>query len=334
MSIKIAAVGLSHPHIYNQVHALVSAGAELVAFHSDEPERAAEFSARYPQAKQVTAVEQILEDESIHLVASAPIPNQRAALGVQVMGHGKDYSCAKPAFTTLDQLAEARAVQAQTKRIFTVHFGERYDNAATVKAGELVHSGRIGRVIHMIGIGPHKLLGHIPRPEWSFDKQYFGGVITDLASHQVDQFLYFTGSDSAQITLSQVGNLNHPQFSDFEDFGDLTIRSQNATGYIRVDWFTPQGLGTWGDVRLFLMGTDGYIEVRKIIDIGGREGGNHLFVVDQRGTEHIDCSSVPLPYGAQLIDDVLNRTETAMNQANCFLACELALIAQRDAVKL
>lgn len=332
--VRIAAVGLSHPHIYNQLKALLDAGAELTWFWGAEPDKIAEFASRYPQAKQARAIDEILDDPSVDLVASAAVPCERAALGVRVMRSGKDFSTAKPGFTALDQLAEARRVQAETKQIYAVHFGERLDNAATVKAAELARSGAIGRVVQTVGFGPHRLLGHIPRPDWAFDRQYFGGILNDLACHQIDQFLYFTGSAAAEITQSQVGNLRFRQFPNFEDFGDLSIRSDDATGYVRVDWLTPDGLGTWGDVRLFVLGTDGYMELRKTIDIAGRPGTNHLFVVNAAGTSYIDCADVPLPYGAQLLDDVRHRTETAMPQAHAFLASELALIAQQNAVRL
>jgi predicted dehydrogenase len=331
MSIRIAAIGIQHYHIYNQVEALLGGGAELVSFYDSEPERMAEFGRRYPQAKPAREINEILEDESIHLVASASIPNERAPLGIQVMQHGKDYSCAKPGFTDLEQLEVARRVQAETQRIYTVHFGERFGNAATVKAGELVHAGAIGRVVQTIGFGPHRLLGHTHRPDWAFDKHYFGGIINDLASHQVDQFLFFTGSTAAEVVTSQTANFHFKQFPNFEDFGDVMLRSDHATGYIRVDWLTPKGLDTWGDVRLFLTGTEGTIELRKNIDLAGRKGANHLFLVDQSGTQYIDCSNGSLPYGKQLVEDVLNRTETAMSQAHCFLACELALRAQKNA---
>jgi predicted dehydrogenase len=334
MSIRIAAIYLKHYHLFNQVDALLSGGAELVWFYDDDPQLIAEFTARYPGVKLARSVEEILEDASIQLVASAPVPNERAGLGIRVMQAGKDYSTAKPAFVSHEDLAEVRRVQAATGRMFRVHFGERLSNASTVKAGELVKAGAIGQIIQTTGFGPHRLLGHVQRPAWSFDKKFWGGVINDLASHQVDQFLYFTNSTAAEIVASHVGNMRHPQFDNFEDFGDLTIRSATATGYIRVDWLTPQGLNTWGDVRLFLLGTEGYIELRKNADITGRDGDNHLFLVDHKGMQYINCQTVELPYGRQLVQDVLNRTETAIGQAHVFLTSELALNAQKNAVLL
>lgn len=331
MSIRFAAIGMNHNHIYNQMKCLLDAGAELVWFYAAEPELAAEFSQRYPQAKQARSIDEILDDDSIQLIASAVIPVDRPQLGIQVMEHGKDFLCAKPGFVTLEQVAEVRKVQQKTGKKYIVHFSERLNHPATIKAGELVQAGAIGRVVQMIGLGPHRALGHVPRADWFFDRKYFGGVLNDLASHQIDQFLFFTNSATAEIISSHVGNVRHTQFPQFEDFGDITLRSDHATGYIRVDWLTPQGLPTWGDVRLFLLGTEGYIEIRKTIDIEGRTGANHLFMVDQKGVQYIDCSTVPIRFGAQLIHDVLHRTETAITQEHCFVTSELVLQAQAQA---
>jgi predicted dehydrogenase len=334
MTIGFAAIGFAHYHLFNQVNALLGAGAELISFYDADPEKIAEFHDHYPQAAIAPSIESILEDKRVAVIVSAAIPNERAALGIQAMQAGKDYCCAKPAFTTMEEFQEAKAVQAQTDRIFYVYYGERFNNPATVKAGELVHAGAIGQVVQTVGFGPHRLLGHVQRPDWTFDRHYFGGVINDLASHQVDQFLYFTGSTSAEVLAANVGNFKHSQFPKIHDFGDITLRSPSATGYIRVDWLTPEGLNTWGDVRLFILGTEGYIELRKNTDIAGRAGDNHLFLVDKQGMNYMDCHEIPLPFGAQFVADVLNRSETAMTQAHCFLASELALKAELMAVEL
>jgi predicted dehydrogenase len=332
MSIRFAAIGLNHPHIYGQVNCLLEAGAELVWFYGTEPDLISEFSAKYPQAVLASSVYEILDDETIEIVTSASIPSDRAPLGIQVMQHGKDYLVDKPGFASLEQLADARKVQEQTGRFCSVYFSERFGNLATVKAGELAHAGAIGRVIQTIGFGPHRMFGYTTkRPDWFFDKQYFGGILNDLASHQLDQFLYFTGSTEAEIVSAQVANYQHHQYPNLEDFGDLTVRSPQGTGYVRVDWFTPNGLNTWGDVRLFILGTDGFIEIRKNIDLDGRKGGDHLFLVDQKGTQYIDCHDVKPPFGSQFLEDVRNRTQTAMSQAHSFLASELALTAQKEA---
>lgn len=331
--VRFSVIGLNHGHIYGQTQALLRNGAQLVSFYAKEPDLAERFAKRFPEAKLVRSEQEILEDTSIQLVVSASIPLDRAPLGVRVMKHGKDYMVDKPGIITLDQLAEVRRVQKETGRIYSIMYSERLENRATVKAGELVKAGAIGKVIQTIGLGPHRMNIN-SRPEWFFDKKYYGGIICDIGSHQCDQFLFFTGSTTGDVVASQTGNVHYHQYPEFEDFGDTTLRGDKGTGYIRVDWFTPDGLDTWGDGRLTILGTEGYIELRKYIDIGGREGGNHLFLVDGKETRYIDCSTQDLPYGAQLIEDIVNRTETAMPQAHCFLATELALKAQAQAEKL
>jgi predicted dehydrogenase len=263
-------------------------------------------------------------------VISASIPNERAPLGVAVMRHGKDFMVDKPGITTLEQLAEVRRVQAETKRIYSILYSERFENRATVKAGELVKAGAIGQVLQTIGLGPHRMNAPT-RPPWFFERERYGGILCDIASHQFDQFLFFTGSRRAEVVASQVGNVRHPQYPGLEDFGDVMLRGDGGSGYVRVDWFTPDGLGSWGDGRLTILGSDGFIEIRKNIDIAGRPGGDHLFLVNQKETRYFDCSGERLPYGEQLVDDVLNRTQTAMPQEHCFLATELALQAQKKA---
>ncbi|GAB3736873.1 Gfo/Idh/MocA family protein [Spirosoma lituiforme] len=328
--IRFAVIGINHGHIYSQVDAVIRGGGELVSFFAKEADLSAAFAKRFPQAKQVKSDNEILDDKSVQLVLTSGIPAERAPLGVRVMKAGKDFMTDKPGITTLGQLAEVRRVQKETKRIYSIMYSERLENRATVKAGELVKSGAIGHVIQTIGLGPHRMTPK-SRPDWFFDKTQFGGIICDIGSHQFDQFLFFTGSKKADIVAAQVGNVHFPQYPKFEDFGDVMLRGDGGMGYIRVDWFSPDGLKSWGDGRLTILGTDGFIEIRKNIDPGGREGGNHLFITDNKETRYIDCSKEPLPYGEQLVNDVLNRTETAMSQEHCFLATELALKAQKQA---
>jgi predicted dehydrogenase len=332
-AIRFAAIGLNHGHIFGQTNLLLRAGAELVAYYAIEPDLAAAYGQNYPQARLTASPAEILEDETIQLVISAAIPSERARLGVEVMQHGKDFMSDKPGFTTLEQLAEARRVQADTERIYSICFSERLENPATVKAGELVQAGIIGQVVQTIGFGPHRL--NLPsRPEWFFQKDKYGGIITDIASHQFDQYLFFTASTSTQITAAQVANYKYPQYPELEDFGEVLLRSEHTTGYIRVDWFTPDGLNTWGDGRLFVLGTEGYLEIRKNTDLGGRPGASHLFYANQSGMEYLDCSQGDLPYGRQLLADIRDRTQTALPQAHVFLASELALQAENQAIRM
>jgi predicted dehydrogenase len=331
--LRFAAIGLNHNHIYGQTRALLNAGAELVAVFAEEDDLAADYLRAFPQARRVADRRAILEDENIPLVVSATIPDVRAATAIEAMRHGKDIMVDKPGVITLDELAAVREVQRETGRIFSVCYSERFESRATEKASELVAAGAIGRVIQTVGLGPHALRNN-PRPDWFFQRRRYGGILCDIAAHQCDQFLHFTGSTRAEVVASQIGNFGNPGTPELEDFGAVMLRGDGGSGFIRVDWFTPAGLGVWGDGRLTILGTEGYIELRKYVDIAGRQGGDHLFLIDGKGQHYVDCQAQELPYGARLIADVLHRTETAMPQAHCFLATELALKAEAMAVRL
>lgn len=333
MSIKFAAIGLNHNHIYTQTKCLLDAGAELVAVFAAEDDLAVAYTRAFPQAKRVADKRAILEDRSIALVVSATIPDVRAATAIEVMRHGKDVMVDKPGVITLDHLAQVRRAQNETGRIFSVCFSERFESRATEKASRMVAAGAIGKVVQTVGLGPHALNNN-PRPDWFFQRKRYGGILCDIAAHQCDQFLHFTGSTRAEVVASHIANYANPMTPELEDFGEVMLRGDGGTGYVRVDWYTPKGLPVWGDGRLTILGTEGYIELRKYIDVAGRPGGDHLFLVDQKGMTHIDCKDEPLPYGARLLADVRDRTQTAMRQEHCFLATELALQAEAKAVRL
>jgi predicted dehydrogenase len=331
--LRCAVIGLDHPHIYDMVQSLLDAGVTLVAFHSEEDDLAVAFAARFPPARRLADARRILEDETIAIIVSAIVPDRRATLAIDAMRHGKDVMVDKPGVITLDDLAALRRAQAETGRIFSVCFSERFQVRASAKASELVQAGAIGRVVQTVGLGPHRL-GLNPRPGWFFERVRYGGILADIAAHQADQFLHYTGSTEAEVVAAHIANYANPDNPELEDFGEMMLRGNRGTGFVRVDWYTPDGLGVWGDGRLIILGTEGYIEARKYIDIAGKPGGDHLFLVDKKGIQRVDCASTSLTYAADFAEDVVARTETAMSQDHCFLACELALNAEAMAIRL
>ena len=324
--VRFAVIGIDHRHIFGQVDPLLAAGAELVCCHA-QGFLLDWFKEKYPHVPAVEDRRRILEDETIQLVVCAGVPSERAALGIEAMRHGKDFMVDKPGVTTFEQLAAVRKVQAETKRIYSICYSEHFETRSTVKAGELVHAGAIGRIIQTTGLGPHRL-NKATRPQWFFQREKYGGILTDIGSHQCEQFLFLTGAHDAEVVAATVANRAHPDAPGLQDYGEMLLRTKNAGGYIQVHWFTPDGLPTWGDGRLFIVGTEGSIELRKYVDIGGAAGIDHLILTDGKGVRRIDCSAVPLPYSGALIHDILTREETAMPQARCFKAAELALTAQ------
>lgn len=327
-----AVSGINHAHIYGQVDAMLGAGCRLTKFFAPEDDLAAQFAKTYAQATRVTDERAILDDPAVRLVVGAGIPADRAGVALRAMRAGKDAMLDKPGCTTEGELAELCAVQAETGRIFSICYSEHFLQPSTVAAARLVAAGAIGRVVSTIGLGPHRVGLHA-RPDWFWDPARGGSILTDIASHQFAQFLAFTGAAEARVLSAVEANVAHPERAPWCDYGHATVATSGAApaanGFIRVDWLTPAGSPAWGDGRLFLVGTEGTIELRKYMDIEGREGGDHLFLTDAKGTRYIDAKDEPLPYGAALRDDVVNRTETAQPQARCFLAMELALAAHR-----
>jgi predicted dehydrogenase len=329
---------MSHDHIYGMIGAVQRGGGELAAAWGGEEDKLALFRKRFPDVKIVATQDEILDDPAVQLVLTSQIASERAGIAVRAMKRGKDFLSDKPGITTLEQLAEVRRTIVETKRIYAILYSELLEVKAAVYAGVLVRQGAIGKVIQTINIAPHQIVQHAGdagggggRPAWFWNPDQYGGILCDIGSHQVDQFLFYTGSTEAEVVESQIANVRHPAYPRFQDFGDMVLRGNRGLGYVRLDWFTPDGLGTWGDGRLFILGTDGYMEVRKYTNIAVSHQGNNLFVVDNKQARYIDCNAMPLPFGSQFVADIVNRTHLAQNQDEALLAAELVIKAQKRA---
>ncbi|HEY4301402.1 MAG TPA: Gfo/Idh/MocA family oxidoreductase [Candidatus Didemnitutus sp.] len=330
-----AAVHLDHGHIYGQCNGLVEAGATPKWVYDPRPAAVEEFRRRFPGVQVARSLDEVLDDPEVRLVAAAAIPSERGPLGCRVMSAGKDYFTDKTPFTTLEQLDRAAAVVARTGRKYLVYYGERLHVESAMYATDLVRQGAIGRVLEVIGLGPHRL-DQSNRPAWFFERSRYGGIICDLGSHQFEQFLTFSGATDAEILHAVVANYGHPDVPGLEDFGAVALLGNNAaTNFVRVDWFTPGGLRSWGDGRTFILGDRGYIELRKYLDVGREAAGDHVYLVDDKGEHHLNVSGkVGYRFFGELILDCLNRTEVAMTQAHAFKAAELCLRAQAKARRI
>ncbi|MCL2404551.1 MAG: Gfo/Idh/MocA family oxidoreductase [Defluviitaleaceae bacterium] len=324
-----AAIGLDHGHIGGQCNGLIEAGATIKWIYDPDPVKLERYLKMYPGAKAARSEAEVLEDQEVKLVTSANIPAERCPLGLRVMAAGKDYFTDKAPLTSLEQLAQAKEMVEKTGKKYAVYYSERLHVEAAVFAGQLIDEGAIGRVVQTMGTGPHRISAG-SRPPWFFLREKYGGILCDIGSHQIEQFLYYTGSKDAEIVAAQVENYNNPDHPGLDDFGDCVLKGDNGTtGYFRCDWFTPDGLSTWGDGRTVILGTDGYIELRKYVDLARTKGGGHVYLATHKGEEYFDVNGkVGHPYFGQLILDCINRTENAMTQAHTFKAAELSVKAQ------
>lgn len=331
----VGVIGLDHGHIYGMCNGLTEAGANIVLVYDPDPEKVRKFMKIFPAASSAKSEEEILEHPDIKMVASASIPVQRGDLGCRVMEHQKDFFSDKPPFTTKSQLERAREKVQETNRHYAVYYSERIHVESSVLAERLINEGVIGRVLQTINLAPHRI-SLSQRPQWFFDKLQYGGILTDLGCHQIEQFLYFTKARDAKLNSSRIANYYYKSYQNFEDFGDAMLTADNgATCYLRVDWFTPDGLGAWGDGRLFVLGTQGYIELRKYIDIAKDKDSDHLYLVDKEGEHYYKTAGKEgFPFFGRLIRDCLEQRYHAYSQEITFRAIELALEAQENAIRV
>ena len=326
--LKLGVLGIDHGHIYDMLGEMLNLGCICDYWWTkEETNNNKTFQDKFPFLSKVEDKMKIIEDDTIDMILISSIPKDRAELAILAMQNGKDVMVDKPGCTTLEQLEQIKSVVKNHRRIWSVNFSERFQVPAVAKAEDLVNSGVIGKVVQTIGTGPHRK-GNYARPDWFYDRESYGGILTDIGSHQVHQFLIFTGSTTAKINHALVQNSSMPEKKGFQDFGEINLTGNSGHGYIRLDWFTPDALPTWGDGRLFILGDKGYIELRKYTDIAKKSSGDHLFYANNTEVKYIDCTNIKLPYFSNLISDVLNRTETATSQKITFLSMELALQAQ------
>lgn len=327
-----AALHLEHNHAYGLAAKVKAAGATIKYVYDPDPAKIAKFLERFPEAKAAESVEVVLDDPEVRLVTAAAVPCDRGPLGVRVMRAGKDYYTDKTPFTTLDQLAEARRAVEETGRKFMVAYSGRLQNEPALFAEQLIKRGAIGKVVALHIFAPHRLKPD-HSPPWFFKKAKYGGILTDLGTHQSEMFLHLAGARDAEICSAHVDNVANPQYPELEDYGEVSMISDTGVkGFYRVDWLTPSGLSKGGqDGRTFIIGTEGYIELRKYIDITTGKW-DRLYIVNGDGEQVFDCTGFTgSAFYPALLQDCLERTETAMTQAHAFKAAELCLLAQEFA---
>jgi predicted dehydrogenase len=328
---RFAAIGLDHRHVYDLTQGLLAAGQSCIGYcpQTSDPRVLAGFRKRFPGIPAIER-ERLLDDPSIDFVVIAAVPRDRAALAIEAMTRGKDVMTDKPGVTTFEQLAAVERAVAETGRIWSIALG-RLTSPAVQEALSVVRSGELGRLVQTVSLAPHRL-NRALRPAWFFERDAYGGIINDIGSHSIDQFLAFADAEEAEIASSTVGAFGTAP-AGFEDFAEIVMATPRTRGYIRVDWFTPDGLPSWGDGRFFVLGTEGTLELRKNLDIEGRPGTDHMFIANRTGTRHVDCAAMPVSYYRDFVTDVMNHTGTIMPQRQVFTVCRLALEAQARAAR-
>ena len=328
---RFAAIGLDHRHVYDLTAGLLAAGAVCAGYdpETSDPRVLGGFRKRFPDIPAV-ARDLLLDDPSIDCIVLCAIPRDRAALATEAMRRGKDVMVDKPGVTTEAQLDAVEATVRETGRIWSIALG-RLTSPSVQAALAVARAGELGRLVSLNSLAPHRL-NRALRPDWIFDRDAYGGIINDIGVHAIDQFLAFAAVDDATIAACTIGAFG-TEPAGFEDFAEITLRSETMTGTMRVDWFTPDGLPDWGDGRLFLVGTDGTLELRKNLDIEGRTGSDHMFVANRQRTRYQACGGFSISYYRDFLDDVGDRAGRVVEAGRAFTVCRLALRCQMQATR-
>lgn len=329
-SLDIAVAGLCHGHVWALARGLVDAGARIVLAWDEDPVKLETFLAAFPQARKAS-YQEILDDKDIKLVINCTRPDRRAGVSVEILKAGKNVFSDKPGFLTREQASDIKAQMLASKLHYYIYFSESFHSEGSVFAQSLIDSGKLGSLVHFSAASPHRLNPET-RPSWFFDSRINGSILVDLGCHLVQQFLCFTHSPCARVLYARLANREHPEHPGFFDFGEAVLEgSDGVTGYIEVDWFTPDGLGTWGDCRTFVRGTKASLEIRKYTDIARENEADHVYLVDSQ-KEMMFRAEQELPFFAKMIDDILNDSDEATGRFDCLDAMSLAVEVSEKAM--
>ena len=328
---RFAVAGIEHLHVFELVGGLVGAGAIEVG-HWGTPGPLLDAYRQWRPDSAELDLDTALRAE-VDLVVLAGIPSERATHAATALRSGASVLSDKPGVTTFEQLDSVLDAEEASTGRWWVLFSERFCNRAVLEAVRRVHAGAIGRVVDVVGLGPHTLAA-AQRPDWFWSPTTSGGILADLATHQIDQFCAIADPDSKAevvVTSSSVGNLACPDHPSMQDVGRLTLAGGGAIGSHRVDYLSAAGLPSWGDCRLLITGTEGALEVRANVDPAGAPGSEHLIQVDADGTQRIDTSDVQIDWAQRLVADLRNGTDTLLSRDHIERVCRLALTAQAEA---
>ena len=312
---RFSVIGLDHGHIYAMTNGLLEAGATLRQVYDPDVKKVEAFLARYPQALKAESEEEILASE-IDLVASAIRPDLRGTLAVRAMEAGKNCFVDKPGFLALEDLDRIRETRDRTGKKYYIYFGERVHVEGAVCAEELIRNGSVGRVLNVTNLAPHRL-NPSSRPAWFWD------------------ILTYSGSKTAKVVYAEMKNFANPEHPEFFDYGDCMLEGDSgASCFFKVDWFTPDGMGAWGDGRTFVTGTDGCIEIRKYIDVGRSPDADHVYFTDAEGEHLIEAhGKYGFPYFGNIILDCINNTDFAIEPEKTLEAMRIAIEASNKALR-
>lgn len=333
-SLSIAAIGMAHEHIYGQVRMLVAQGARLVGCYDADPEPCRKLLAEYPQAKIAQTEEELLNDPAVEVIVTAAVPSERANIGLRALAQGKHVFTDKPGIINQAQLSALKEATRNSGKKYLIYYQMR--RAPLVwEMVRRIRSGDIGKVVQVMSVCPHRC-GADARPDWFFDLARSGSILMDIGVHHLDLHLLFTGQARGNLRYARMDCVRFTEYEGFYDYGEALFEyaGGSITGSFRLDWLSPDGLNAHGDGRFLVLGSEGYLDYRPSVELAGRVGKGHLFVVNQRESLALSPADVaPTTFSADLYQDFVDGGEKSMIQESIFNTAEMLLEAESEALK-
>ncbi|RKN71210.1 Gfo/Idh/MocA family protein [Paenibacillus ginsengarvi] len=259
MSYRFGIYGCQHAHIASFVDQMLALGATCAGIYEPESPSLAQSLAQRHGIMLVDSPDAFL-DSSVNVIGSSAVNNRKIDVIEWCERHGKHVMLDKPVATNREQLERLEAVLNRGSIQVGVMLTERF-RASIHTLKQAIDAGKLGRIVSISTRKPHRL-SPASRHAWHFSKRESGGLVIDLFIHDFDLLRFLTGQEVASVH-SQVAKHILPEYPDFYDTAAAQVSMSGGTmAQLYTDWHTPTKSWTWGDCRIFIVGTEGCAELR------------------------------------------------------------------------
>jgi predicted dehydrogenase len=318
--LPIAIIGAAHSHLDYVLDEVAAGGAaRIVAVVEHDP-------ARLASLRQRTGAPGYADHQAMlreHRIAAAAVVTEfgdRARIVADLAAQGILSIVDKPLAVRMADL-DAVTTALRGRDLVALMLEKRF-YPVTLALRELVAAGRIGQIVAIHATGPHKLRP-AGRPAWLFDQASYGGILADLAVHDIDLALLLCGAGSGQVS-GWISPLAAPGTAAFAGFGRALVSCDGGPQIaIEVDWLQPDASPRHGDYAMRVTGTHGradalFAQARLVLE-----------------THAQPAQEVTLPEGQPparfAFDHLVSGAPLAIPTADALRATRIAILAQRSA---
>jgi len=189
---RIAVIGTGSRGLYLIRILLNCANAEIVALCDDFPPHLQNAAALCPKAKTFSDYRAVLDLPEVDAIFIVTPLHEHAHVTLEAFEAGKHVLCEKSMALTLDDCLDMYNAYKESGKVLLVGQQRLFD-PKYLRAIDMIHSGTIGMVtgIRCYWFRNHDWRRPVPEPSlerkinWRLYKEYSGGLMTELATHQL-----------------------------------------------------------------------------------------------------------------------------------------------------